>query len=330
MQGKTVVVTGASAGVGRAAVRAFAAKGAQLGLVARGSDGLEAARGEVEALGGRALCLPLDVADARAVDDAAARVERELGPIDVWVNDAMVSVFAPIVETTAEEFRRVTEVTYLGCVHGSLAALRHMRPRNQGTIVQVGSALAYRSIPLQAAYCAAKHACNGFTESLRSELLHENSGIHVTEVQLPAMNTPQFGWSRSKLPNLPQPVPPIYQPEVAADAIVFASQHKRREIWVAWPVFEAIVGERLAPGQIDKYLATNGFQSQQTEQPIAAHRRDNLYEPLPGDHGAHGTFDSRSRSFSVELWATKHRVWLGAALGLTLGAAALGYHRARS
>ena len=227
---KVVVVTGASAGVGRAIVRAFGARGAHIGLIARGIDGLEAARREVESMGGRALVLPLDVADAKAVEAAAERVERELGPIDIWVNDAMVSVFAPIVDTTPAEFKRVTEVTYLGYVHGTLAALRRMRPRNRGTIIQIGSALAYRSIPLQAAYCAAKHAVKGFSESLRTELLHDASKVRVTQVHLPAVNTPQFTWSRAKLPHEPQPVPPTFQPEVVADAVVYAAEHDRREI----------------------------------------------------------------------------------------------------
>jgi NAD(P)-dependent dehydrogenase (short-subunit alcohol dehydrogenase family) len=328
LKDKVVVVTGASAGVGRAAVRAFAKKGAHVALIARGVDGLEGARREVEALGRRALVCPLDVADAGAVEAAADRIERELGPIDVWVNDAMVSVFAPIIETTAEEFRRVTEVTYLGFVHGTLAALRRMRPRDRGVIVQVGSALAKRSIPLQAAYCAAKHAVSGFTESLRTELLHDKSNVHVTEVQLPAVNTPQFSWSRAKLPKQPQPVPPIYQPEVPADAIVFAATHRRREIWVAWPVAEAIVGEKLAPGVADLYLAKNGYESQQTDQPIEPHRRDNLYQPLPGDYGAHGSFDDKSRSFSVGLWISKHKGALAAALAGTLAIGAYGLARA--
>jgi NAD(P)-dependent dehydrogenase (short-subunit alcohol dehydrogenase family) len=328
LKNKVVVVTGASAGVGRAAVRAFAAKGADVALLARGVDGLEGARREVEAAGGRALVCPLDVADADAVEAAAEKIERTLGPIDIWVNDAMVSVFAPIIETTAEEFRRVTEVTYLGVVHGTLSALRRMRPRDRGTIVQVGSALAYRSIPLQAAYCAAKHAVRGFTESLRTELLHDKSNVHVSVVQLPAVNTPQFSWSRAKLPNRPQPVPPIYQPEIPADAIVFAATHHRREVWVAWPVAEAVIGEKLAPGVVDLYLAREGYESQQTDQPISPDRRDNLYEPLPGDHGAHGTFDARARSFSVGLWMSKHRAALAAVAGATL--AGLGVVAARS
>lgn len=306
-EGKIVVVTGASAGVGRAIVRRFAAEGANLGLIARGLDGLDAARLEVESAGGRALVLPLDVADAAAVEAAAERVERELGPIDVWVNDAMVSVFAPIVDTTPEEFRRVTEVTYLGYVHGTLAALKRMRTRDRGTIVQIGSALAYRSIPLQAAYCAAKHAVRGFTESLRTELLHDKSHVHVTEVQLPAVNTPQFAWSRAKLPNEPQPVPPIFQPELVADAVVFAARHKRREIQLAWPAMKAIAGEKIAPGFADHYLARNGYEAQQTDEPLHEPRPDDLYDPVPGDHGAHGSFDAQAKGWSAAWWLTKHR-----------------------
>jgi NAD(P)-dependent dehydrogenase (short-subunit alcohol dehydrogenase family) len=329
-EGKVVVVTGASAGVGRAIVRAFAAQGAHVGLIARGRDGLEGARREVEAAGGRALVLPLDVADAAAVDHAADEVERTLGPIDIWVNDAMVSVFAPIIETTAEEFRRVTEVTYLGYVHGTLAALKRMRPRDRGVIVQIGSALAYRSIPLQAAYCAAKHAVNGFTESLRTELIHDGSQVHVTEVQLPAVNTPQFSWSRAKLPKEPQPVPPIFQPEMVADAVLFAARHRRREIWLAWPAVKAIAGEKIAPGFADRYLAKHGYESQQTDVPISKHRRDNLYEPVPGDHGAHGTFDARAKRTSIEWWLSKNRVALLGGLGavIALAAVSVGAQRA--
>lgn len=330
LNGKVAVVTGASAGVGRAVVRALAARGADVALIARGRAGLEAARGEVEARGRRALVLPLDVADAAAVERAAEEVEQKLGAIAIWVNDAMVSVFAPITETTPEEFRRVTEVTYLGCVHGTLAALKRMRPRNEGVIVQVGSALAYRSIPLQAAYCAAKHAVRGFTESLRTELLHDKSNVHVTSVHLPAINTPQFDWSRAKLSKQPQPVPPIFQPELAADAIVFAARHRRREIWLAWPVVKAIIGEDVVPAYADRYLAEHGYESQQTDEPIRPERRDNFYEPLPGDHGAHGRFDDRARSFSLEYWLSKHRSALLVGAGLVLGAAALrrAYERA--
>jgi NAD(P)-dependent dehydrogenase (short-subunit alcohol dehydrogenase family) len=315
-QHKVVVVTGASAGVGRAVVRAFATQGANVALIARGRDGLEGARREVESAGGRGLVLPLDVSDAAAVEAAADEVEQTLGPIDVWVNVAMVSVFAPIIDTTAEEFRRVTEVTYLGYVHGTLAALKRMRSRDRGAIVQVGSALSYRSIPLQAAYCAAKHAVTGFTESLRTELIHDRSHVRVTEVMLPAVNTPQFSWVRAKLPNKPQPVPPIFQPELVADAVVFAASHRRRQIWLAWPAVEAILAERVAPGIADVYLGKTGYKSQQTADPIELNRRDNLYEPLPGDHGAHGTFDERAKRFSAQWWLSKHRAPLAGALGL--------------
>lgn len=326
LEGKVVVVTGASAGLGRAIVRELAARGAHVGLIARGRDGLEGARREVEEAGGRAVVLPLDVADHAAVYTAADTVERELGPIDVWVNDAMVSVFAPIVQTTAEEFRRVTEVTYLGYVNGTLAALKHMRGRDRGTIVQVGSALAYRSIPLQAAYCAAKHAIHGFTEALRTELLHDESNINVIEAMLPAMNTPQFGWSRAKLDRKPQPVPPIFQPEVAARAIVDGIEQRRREIWVGWPVVKAVVGERIAPPIADRYLAAKGYDAQMTDEPIEPNRRDNLYEPVPGDHGAHGTFGPRAKSYSVQNFLDRHRNKFFAAGALAaLGLAVIGF-----
>lgn len=332
MHNKIVVVTGASAGVGRAAARAFAERGYDVALIARGRDGLEGARTEIEALGRRALALPCDVSDANAMEAAADRVERELGPIDVWVNNAMVSVFAPIIDTTAEEFRRVTEVTYLGYVHGTLSALRRMRPRDRGVIVQVGSALAYRAIPLQAAYCAAKHAINGFTESLRSELLHDKSGVHVTEVHMPALNTPQFGWSRAKLPNKPQPVPPIFQPEVAADAIVFAAEHRRREVLVGFPVVKAVYGDKIAPGFADRYLARLGYEAQQTDEPIEEDRRDNLYEPLPGDAGAHGAFDRRARDFSLGWFVSKNAAFIAVAgvAALAGSAAYLGYRAVRA
>src|SRR5688572_8963633 len=265
---QTIAVTGASAGVGRAVVRRFARRGARLGLIARGSERLEATAREVEALGGQALVLPLDVADAEAVEAAAGQVEERFGPLDVWVNNAMATVFAPATDVTADEYRRATEVTYLGYVWGTLAALRRMLPRDRGTIVQVGSALAYRSIPLQAPYCAAKHAMHGFTQSLRTELLHDGSNVHVTEVQLPAHNTPQFDWGRAKLPNRPQPVPPIYQPEVAARAIEYAATHRRREVLVAWPTVKAVYGERVAPGLLDRYLARSGYEAQQTDEPL--------------------------------------------------------------
>jgi len=315
-----VVITGASAGVGRATVRAFAHKGADVGLIARGTDGLEAARREVEAQGGRALVLPADVANADEVEAAAERVERELGPIDVWVNNAMVSVFSPVKELRADEVRRVTEVTYLGVVYGTLAALKRMLPRNAGAIVQVGSALAYRGIPLQAAYCGAKHAIQGFTESLRCELLHDDSRVHVAMVQLPAMNTPQFDWVRNKLSREPQPVPPIYAPELAADAIVWAAGNRRRELSVGGTTAAAIWSNKIASGLLDRYLARTGYDSQQTDEPADPRRPDNLWAPVPGDHGAHGRFGRRSTSSSPQTWANEHR---SMAVGLVVGGAAM-------
>src|SRR5919112_2327491 len=310
---EVVVVTGASAGVGRAVVREFARRGAHVALIARGLDGLEAARREVEQAGGRALVLPLDVADADAVERAAEAVEAEFGPIDIWVNNAMVSVFSPVKEMRPEEYRRVTEVTYLGYVYGTLAALRRMLPRDRGVIVQVGSALAYRGIPLQSSYCAAKHAVQGFNDSLRSELIHDKSKVRVTMVQLPAMNTPQFSWVKSRLPNKPQPVPPIYQPEIGADAVLFAAHSDRREMYVGYPTVEAIIGDKIAPGFADWYLARNGYDAQQTNEPVEADRLDNLWEPVPGDHGAHGTFDDRATAASPQLWASMNRNWLALA-----------------
>ncbi|HYX53020.1 MAG TPA: SDR family oxidoreductase, partial [Candidatus Limnocylindrales bacterium] len=292
---EVVVVTGASAGVGRAVVREFAAHGADVAMLARGKERLEAARREVEHLGCRALAIPCDVADAAAVEAAAEQVERELGSIDVWVNNAMVSVFSPIRDMKPEEYRRVTEVTYLGVVHGTLAALKRMLPRNRGTIVQVGSALAYRSIPLQSAYCAAKHAIVGFTDSLRCELIHDKNNVHVTVAHLPAMNTPQFEWSRSRMPRHPQPVPPIYEPEVAARGIYFAAHARRRELWVGFPTVVAINGQKIAPGFADHYLGEQGYDSQMTSEPVAPNRADNLFEPAPGEWAAHGTFTKQSR-----------------------------------
>jgi len=322
---EVVVVTGASAGLGRAIVREFAREGAHLGLVARGREGLEAARREVEEAGGRALVLPLDVSDAEAVEAAAERVERELGPIDVWVNNAMASVFSPVREMRPEEYKRVTEVTYLGYVYGTLAALKRMLPRDRGVVVQVGSALAYRGIPLQSAYCGAKHAIQGFVDSLRCELIHDGSNVRVTMVQMPALNTPQFSWVKSRLPNKPQPVPPIYQPEVGARAVLFAARSDRREMYVGYPTVEAIVGDKLAPGLADRYLARNAYDAQQTDEPVEEGRRDNLWEPLPGDHGAHGDFDERSTASSPQLWASMNRGGLALAAaglaGLLLGGA---------
>lgn len=313
-----VVITGASAGVGRATVREYAKQGAWIGLLARGRDGLDAARREVEAVGGRALVLPTDVADHEQIEAAAAAVEERFGPIDVWVNNAMVSVLSPALRMTAAEFKRVTDVTYLGYVHGTLAALRRMVPRNRGVVVQVGSALAYRSIPLQSAYCGAKHAVQGFVESLRSELIHDRSRVHITTVQLPAVNTPQFSWIKSRMPCHPQPVPPIYQPEVIARAIVWAARHRRREVCVGLPTVKAIVGDKFIPGLLDHYLAWNGYDAQQTTEPIASDRPNNLFEPLPGDSGAHGRFDEGARDFSLQFWVNQRRLRLGA---MALGAA---------
>jgi len=304
---ETVVITGASAGVGRATALEFAKKGARVALLARGRDGLEAARKEVEELGGRALVVIVDVAHADQVEAAATQIEAELGEIDIWINNAMVSVFSPIKEMTPEEFRRVTEVTYLGCVHGTLAALKRMLPRDRGVIVQIGSALAYRSIPLQSAYCAAKHAMQGFTESLRCELIHDKSKVRVTMLQLPALNTPQFGWVKSRLPRKAQPVPPIFQPELAAEAIYFAAHHSRREFYVGWPSAKAIVGNKIAPGLGDHFLARTGYESQQYDGLEDPNRAHNLWEPVAGDHGAHGDFDSRAKSHSAQWWMSKHR-----------------------
>lgn len=319
---QVVVVTGASAGLGRAIVRAFAREGAHLGLIARGRDGLEGAKQEVEALGGKALVLPTDVAYAEQVEAAAAAVEAHLGPIDIWVNNAMVSVFSPVKEMTPQEFKRVTEVTYLGFVYGTLAALKYMLPRDRGVIVQVGSALAYRGIPLQAAYCGAKHAIQGFMDSLRCELLHDKSSVQVTMVQMPALNTPQFRWVKSRLPHKAQPVPPIFQPEVGAEAVVWAAHHPRRELYVGWPTVKAIVGNKMVPGVGDWYLAQSGYTSQQTDEPADPDRLDNLWQPLPGDHGAHGVFGRRASNWSAQLWATTHRGLLALA---GLGVAGLAY-----
>ncbi len=303
-----IAITGASAGLGRASARAFASAGASVALIARGNDGLLAAKAEVENCGSRALVLPTDVADADAVETAAEKIERDLGPIEVWVNNAMASVFAPVHEITAEEYRRVTEVTYLGVVYGTLSALTRMRERDRGVIVQVGSALAYRGIPLQSAYCAAKHAIQGFNESLRCELMHEGSSVRVTMVQMPALNTPQFDVVRTRLPRRPQPVPPIFQPEVAARAIVAAAEHPdRREWWVGAPTALTLIGNALFPGIADRYLARTGYDSQQTDEPLQPNRPDNLFEALPGDRGAHGDFDEEAKPGSAQWKLTRHR-----------------------
>jgi NAD(P)-dependent dehydrogenase (short-subunit alcohol dehydrogenase family) len=319
---RVVVITGASAGVGRAAAAAFAERGADIGLLSRGTEGLEATAKDVEAAGGRALPIPADVADANAVDRAADQVEQQLGPIDVWVNNGMTSVFAAFTEIQPDEYERVTAVTYGGYVNGTRAALRRMIPRDRGVIVQVGSALAYRSIPLQSAYCAAKHAIKGFTESVRCELLHEKSGVQLCMVQLPALNTPQFDWVLSRLPRRARPVPPIYQPEVAARAIVAVAERPRREMWVGGSTALTLLANKVAPGLLDRYLGRTGFRSQQTDEPEDPTRPVNLWEPVAGDHGAHGRFDRQAHPRSVQLWAARHRGWVGAAL-LAIGAAGI-------
>lgn len=293
MKNEVVVVTGASAGLGRAIARHFGSQGASVGLLARGVDGLEGAKREIEAAGGKAVVLPTDVADADAMEKAAAAVEQQFGPIDIWINNAMASVFSPVKKMEPKEYKRVTEVTYLGVVYGTLCALKRMLPRDNGMIVQVGSALAYRSIPLQSAYCAAKHAIAGFTDSLRCELIHDHSNVRITMVQMPALNTTQFGWVKSRLKYKAQPVPPIFQPEVGARAVYWAAHHNRREVYVAMPTVEAIVGNKIAPGLLDHYLGHNGYKSQQTDELENPNRPDNLWSPVPGDHGAHGTLMTR-------------------------------------
>ncbi len=305
--GRCVVVTGASAGVGRATAKAFGKLGWRVALLARGADGLEGARREVEEAGGSALAVPTDVAVYEQVEAAAERVEHEFGPIDVWVNDAMATIFCEVAKITPEDFERATRVTYLGAVWGTMAALKRMRRRNRGTIVQVGSALAYRSIPLQAPYCGAKSALRGFTDSLRSELIHDKSDIHLTMVHLSAFNTPQFDWGRTCMDKQPQPLPPIFQPEVAANAIVWSAHHRRRELWVGFPAVKAILGTRVLPGLLDRMLASRAYSGQHTDRPLPPGRKDNLYMPVPGDHGAHGRFDERASSSSWQYWLTTHR-----------------------
>jgi len=320
-----VVITGASAGVGRATARAFAARGARIGLIARNREALEAAASEVEARVGRAVIAVADVADADAVERAAQTIEEAFGHIDVWINNAMVSVLGPVKELTSDEFRRVTEVTYLGVVHGTMAALRRMLPRDAGVIVQVGSTLAYRGIPLQAPYCAAKHAVQGFHESLRSELLHDGSGVQVTMVNLPAVNTPQFRWVRSRMPRKAQPFGTIFEPEVAARAIVWASEHPRRELNVGWGTTQAIVANAFAPGLLDRYLARIGYEGQQGDEPEEPNRPDNLFAPVRGDAGAHGVFSDRAKNVSPQVWANTHRGVVAGVVGVlaAVGIAAL-------
>ncbi len=327
MKPLVVAVTGASSGVGRATAQAFAREGATVGLIARGKEALAATAAEVQALGGAPVVLECDVADPQAVEVAAGQLE-ERGAIEVWVNNAMASVFAPTWEITAEEFRRVTEVTYLGVVYGTLRALALMRPRNRGVIVQVGSALAYRGIPLQSPYCACKHAIQGFTESLRCELMHDGSQVRVTMVQLPALNTPQFDTVRTRLPRHPQPVAPIYQPEVAARAIVAAAREPaRREWWVGASTAITLLGNALAPGFADRYLARTGFDAQQTDEPVRPDRPDNLFAPVPGKWEAHGNFDDAAKPRSVQWELTRHRRVLAGTAGVVAGLLGLGAMR---
>ncbi|MBU1820560.1 MAG: SDR family oxidoreductase [Bacteroidetes bacterium] len=320
--GKVVVVTGASAGLGRSIVREFAKAGADIGLLARGIEGLEGAKREVEAYGGKALIAPTDVSDPEQVEFAASRIVQELGPIDIWVNNAMISVFGPFKELDMKDFKRVTEVTYLGQVYGTQSALKRMLPRNKGSIILVGSALAYRGIPLQSAYCGAKHGIEGFFDSVRSELFHDKSKVSISMVQLPAMNTTQFSFVKSHLPNKPRPMGTIYQPEVAARAIVHVARHPQREMYVGYPTVQAILGNKLIPGLLDQYLGSIGYDGQQTNEPKEQDRPNNLYEPIPGDHGAHGSFDAQSWEFSPQTWAVTHKAitWGAlASLALTIG-----------
>lgn len=315
-----VVVTGSSAGLGRSIAHAFAKRGCKLGLLARNPEALNAARQECEALGGQAVIVPTDVSDADAVERAASQVEERFGPVDIWINDAMVSVFSPVKEMEAADYKRVTEVLYLGFVYGTMAALRRMLPRDRGTIIQIGSALSYRSIPLQSAYCACKHAINGFTDSLRCELHHDKSNVKLTAVQMPAMNTTQFDWVKNRMPHNTQPVPPIYEPEIAAEVVVAAglAKNPRREYWVGAPTIEAIVAQKVFPGLLDRYLGKTGYKSQQLQnEPRDPNAPNNLYDYVPGVHSARGKFDDRSKRTSVEVFLSLH------GRGLALGALAL-------
>lgn len=327
-----VVVTGASAGVGRAIVRELASRGARLALVARDEERLDATVREVRDRGSDAIAIPCDVADAEGIERAADRAEAELGPIDVWINDAMCTVFAPFWKVDPDEYLRVTEVTYLGTVYGTMAALRRMRPRDRGHVIQVGSALAYRGIPLQSAYCGAKHAIRGFTDSVRAELMHEGSAVFLTMVQLPAMNTPQFSWSRARMDAHPQPVPPIFQPEIAARAVADVIGHRRREVFVGWPTWKAVLGQKLAPAYLDRFLAKHGFDAQLADElPWNPNRPDNLFEPVRGAWAAHGVFDDRALPTSVQArisrWWTRVRAVLEPVFGITTPTRALPAHR---
>lgn len=322
-KGTVVVITGASGGVGRATARLFAERGASLALLARGSDGLEAAKREVADRGGRAIALPTDVSQFDQVAAAATTAERELGPIDCWINNAMVSMYSPFIDMSPEEFRHIVEVTFLGTVHGTKCALERMLARDRGTIIQVGSALAFRSIPLQSGYCASKHAIEGFTESLRSELIHDKSKIRLTVVNMPALNTTQFTWTKNKMPRKVRPTGTIYQPEVAADAILFAAEHCRREVMVGYTTVEATLGEKVIPGVLDHKLARLAWEGAMLKEPDDPNRPNNFWKPVPGDHGAHGAFDSVAHGYSVQLWLTKNRGLLTAAVLAGMAAIAL-------
>jgi short-subunit dehydrogenase len=324
-----VVITGASAGIGRACAQLFAERGYDIGLIARGPDGLAGAVADVEQAGSQAVAVPVDVSDAEALEKASLAISAELGPIDVWVNNAMATVYGPFLDISADEYKRVTEVTYLGFVNGTRAALHRMMPRDRGVIVQVGSSLAYRGIPLQSAYCGAKHAIQGFTDSIRCELIHDRSAVRLVEVQMPAVNTPQFRIQRSKLSRKTQPVPPIYQPELAAEAIWHAAHHRRRQIWVGFPTVYTILGDRLAGPLLDAFLGRTGFDSQQLDEPRPADDPDNLYEPVPGDHHSHGAFDDKALSSSRQLRLTLSRPVARAAEGIDVACAAAGRALAR-
>ena len=327
---KVVVVTGASAGVGRATVEEFARRGYDVALLARDPDRLERAAAELRsAYGVRTLAIPTDVGDFEAVEAAATKAEAELGAIDVWVNVAMATVFAPVSMLTAQEVERGTRVTYLGQVHGMMAALSRMRVRNRGTIVNVGSALAYRSVPLQSIYCGAKAAIRGFTDALRSEIIHDKLAVHLTTVDLPAVNTPQFDWAMNKMGFKAKPVAPIFQPEVPARAIFFAATHRRREVWVGFPTVTAILANRIAPGLIDNYLASAGYTGQLSSEKLADDAPANLFKAVPGHYGAHGRFDSRSRLGSWEMFTDRHRTafWSAAGIGLLAGLHRLTKHK---
>jgi NAD(P)-dependent dehydrogenase (short-subunit alcohol dehydrogenase family) len=322
---ETVVITGGTAGIGRATAREFARHGCNVAVLARGKDGLDATARDIEQLGGKALAIPTDVADWNAVESAADRVERELGPIDIWVNNAFAGIFSRFMDVTPEEYERVTAVTYLGQVNGTRAALKRMLPRDKGAIVLVGSALAYRGIPLQSAYCGAKHAIQGFIDSVRCELLHAKANVTITMVQMPGVNTPQFDWIRAKLPGEPRPVGKVYQPEVAGRAIYFAAHDGRKEMLVGLPTVEAVWGNKVASSLLDEYLAAAGFDAQQRPEPVSPDRQDNLFDPVPGDHGAHGSFDAEAVDSSAELWASEHKLALGVAALATAAVAGVGF-----